>query len=229
MVKICAHRGSSRRYPENTLLAFDAALREGADMLEFDIRRTQDGQCVIMHDANVDRTTNGRGSVRTLTYAKVRKLDAGQGQRVPNLEESLDYGQTMLLNIQVYADDDEDGVAIADTLSAYFQDSVLQRNAFVTAHNQALLQRLREQRPSIRLCNLQHRHNPNAAVDQPPASQVLQPQVKHVSEDMVRTAHARGLKVNVYFADDLATARRLISLGVDGILTNDPALLVAIR
>jgi glycerophosphoryl diester phosphodiesterase len=101
---VVAHRGSSEEYPENTLAAFRAARREGADLIEFDLHQTRDGHFVALHDKTLDRTTDavqrvGRKEVRVdaLTLAEVRELDAGgwrgaqfAGERVPTLAETLE-------------------------------------------------------------------------------------------------------------------------------------------
>ena len=93
---ICAHRGASHTHPENTLAAFHEAIRLGAHMIEFDVALSKDGQLVLMHDATVDRTTDGKGFVSDLTLSELQKLDAGswkdsrfKGQRVPTLDEAL--------------------------------------------------------------------------------------------------------------------------------------------
>ncbi len=95
-----AHRGASATAPENTVAAFSRALRAGARTLEMDVRFTKDGKPVIMHDATVDRTTNGTGPVSALTLAQVRRLDAGRwfakrfrGTRVPTLRQVLRLGK----------------------------------------------------------------------------------------------------------------------------------------
>ncbi len=100
---ISAHRGASDTHPENTLSAFREAIRLGAHQIELDVSLTKDGHLVIMHDATVDRTTNGKGAVRQLTLAQIKKLDAGAkkharfaGERVPTLREAL---EIMPLNI----------------------------------------------------------------------------------------------------------------------------------
>jgi len=100
---VIAHRGNSAHAPENTLPSFDQALALGADALEFDVRLTRDGHVVVVHDATVDRTTNGQGAVRDHTLAELRSLDAAVGRgrgngssagyrdlRIPTLEEMLE-------------------------------------------------------------------------------------------------------------------------------------------
>ena len=88
---IVAHRGASLRYPENTLAAFRAAVRAGADVIELDARLTADGVPVVMHDAEVATTTDGSGFVHELTLAQVRALRAGPAPRgsVPTLRQAL--------------------------------------------------------------------------------------------------------------------------------------------
>ncbi|MBI4459367.1 MAG: glycerophosphodiester phosphodiesterase [Acidobacteria bacterium] len=84
------HRGAAGHAPENTVLSIRKAIALGADMVELDVRGTRDGRCVLLHDERVDRTTNGRGAVAEMTLEEVRRLDAGQGERIPTLEEALD-------------------------------------------------------------------------------------------------------------------------------------------
>src|SRR5215212_1353200 len=95
---IIAHRGNSAMRPENTLLAFREALTVGADLVEMDVQLTKDGQVVVLHDVTVNRTTDGEGSVRDMTLAEVKKLEASfpakfdsqyKGERIPTLRESL--------------------------------------------------------------------------------------------------------------------------------------------
>lgn len=89
---IAAHRGDSYNYYENTMTAFEKAIEGGCDMIETDVRLTLDGYLVLMHDEEVDRTTNGKGRVKEMTFAQIRGLNAGNKkdpERVPTLEELL--------------------------------------------------------------------------------------------------------------------------------------------
>src|SRR5688500_18691840 len=87
--ELIAHRGASKAAPENTLEAFRTAWKEGADAIESDWRLSSDGRIVGMHDATVDRTTEGTGKVVALSFEALRRLDAGKGERVPTLAEML--------------------------------------------------------------------------------------------------------------------------------------------
>ncbi|WP_335582673.1 glycerophosphodiester phosphodiesterase [Novibacillus thermophilus] len=109
-MKILAHRGSSGTHPENTMPAFEEAYRAGADGIELDVQMTKDGALVIVHDAKVDRTSNGTGWVKDFTLDEIKELDFGgwfseefSGLRIPTLEEVLDWisGTSLELNIEL--------------------------------------------------------------------------------------------------------------------------------
>ena len=86
---VLGHRGFAARYPENTLLSFRKALEAGADGVECDVQKTADGRFVVIHDASVERTSNGHGQVADLALESLRHLDFGGGERIPTLEEML--------------------------------------------------------------------------------------------------------------------------------------------
>ena len=97
-IYVAAHRGDSARYPENTMESFRAAVEEGVDQIELDVRMTKDGEAVIVHDDTVDRTSNGSGKVIDLTLAELRELDFGSkkdprfaGAKAPTFREFMDY------------------------------------------------------------------------------------------------------------------------------------------
>src|SRR5262249_28903402 len=100
-VVVISHRGEHLHHPENTMPAFQEAVRVGADYIEVDVRTTADGKLVLMHDATADRTTNGKGDIARMTFNDVEALDAGGGTRVPTFDEVLDYARG---KINVYVD-----------------------------------------------------------------------------------------------------------------------------
>ena len=107
--KILGHRGANRRAPQNTLPAFQAAIAEGADGVEFDVQMSSDGVLVICHNFTVDETSNGSGFVNELTFEEMRSLDFGSwfseefaGTKIPTLEETLDCVKDMeILNVEI--------------------------------------------------------------------------------------------------------------------------------
>ena len=155
-IGICAHRGASYTHPENTLASFGEAVRLGAHQIELDVRMTSDGQMVLMHDATVDRTTDGEGAVSSLTLAQIKALDAGfwkgsafVGERVPTLAEALEImPQNVWVNIHVYGDATFGAAAAREVLR---QDRTHQ--AFL-ACSTGVIDAARAAVPEIMICNM---------------------------------------------------------------------------
>ncbi|MEW5822068.1 MAG: glycerophosphodiester phosphodiesterase family protein, partial [Cyanobacteriota bacterium] len=113
---IIAHRGFSAQAPENTIAAFDAAIKSGVPFIELDVTLTKDGELIIIHDDTLDRTTNGKGLVSEFTLEELKKLDAGEwfcrefkGEQLPTLSEVLDrYGNKIAINIEIKSQNDPD-------------------------------------------------------------------------------------------------------------------------
>ena len=118
-IYVAAHRGWKTKYPENTIPAFRAAMELGVDQLECDVRVTLDGELVVIHDATVDRTTNGRGLVAEKTFAELRALDAGcymgeefRGERIPTFRELMELVRdhpTITLDVELKEYPDQPG------------------------------------------------------------------------------------------------------------------------
>jgi glycerophosphoryl diester phosphodiesterase len=100
-VVVISHRGEHLHHPENTMPAFEEAVRVHADYIEADVRTTKDGKLVLMHDSTANRTTNGKGEIAQMTFDEVRALDAGGGAKVPTFDEVLDYARG---KINIYVD-----------------------------------------------------------------------------------------------------------------------------
>ena len=90
MIHNIAHRGASAYEPENTLRAFERAIEMGATMLELDVHLSRDGHPMVIHDADLSRTTSGTGKVADLSLAQIKRFDAGLGERVPALDEVIE-------------------------------------------------------------------------------------------------------------------------------------------
>ena len=108
---VVAHRGASADAPENTLEAFRLGIAQGADALELDVRLSADGIAVVIHDATLDRTTNGTGAVAGLTFDALRRVDAGGGARIPTLQEVLEEFPTTPILLEIKAAEAQDAVA----------------------------------------------------------------------------------------------------------------------
>lgn len=150
-IAIIAHRGEHRAHPENTLPAFQAAIDAGADYFELDVRTTSDGRLVLMHDRKVDRTTNGTGAVREMTFDQIRALDAGAkfspqfaGTKVPSFEEALALAHG---KIGVYVDSKD--IAPADLVAALRNTDML--NPVVIYGSAGFLKKVLALSPSLKV------------------------------------------------------------------------------
>ena len=230
---IIAHRGASASAPENTLAAFRLALEQGADGIELDVTRCASGEVVVMHDATVDRTTDGTGAVLALPLDALRALDAGSwfgaawsGERVPLLEEVLEeVGGRLRVNIEIKREGSGGGLEerVAELVRCHgLQDSVI-----ISSFSPRALRRMRRAAPELPRALL-------TAWPAPPelilawAGPLLAPQALHpphrlVHAASVATAHRLGLRVNAWTVNERADMARMIALGVDGIITDRPA------
>lgn len=223
-----AHRGGAREAPENSLAAFRHATSLGYRHLETDIRPTRDGVAVLHHDARVERTTDGRGSLRDLTWRQVRGVALSDGSAPLRLEELLEEFPDAQVNVDVK----EDGsvLALADAL----RRSGASARVCVTSFSARRLVRTRRLLPP----GTESSAHPweVMAVRALPRLRAL-PRVHRVQVPVralgvtfadtafVHRAHGLGLAVDVWTIDDAAQMQRLLDLGVDGIMTDSPTLL----
>ncbi|MDQ7820228.1 MAG: glycerophosphodiester phosphodiesterase family protein [Armatimonadota bacterium] len=220
---VIAHRGASAAAPENTLAAFRRAADDGADGIELDVRATSDGHLVVLHDADVSRTTDGAGAVAALTLAQLRRLDAGSwfgpafaGERVPLLEEVLGWARgRLLVDVEVKA------AGLEDALVEVVRRTGTADQVLVSAFDPQILVRTRERAPDLPLGLLQVLPDPDAAAAL--GVPVWLPAVAALTDGLLRRSRERGLRVIPWTAHTEADLRRAAALGVDGIIVNDPA------
>ncbi len=125
MLKI-GHRGAMGYAPENTLGSFAKALELGVDGIELDVHVCKSGEVVVIHDERVDRTTNGKGQVKEMTLKELKELDAGKGERIPTLEEVLDFvDRRAFIDIELKAEGI--GNSVADIVRKYIQEHELEK------------------------------------------------------------------------------------------------------
>ncbi|NKB66103.1 MAG: hypothetical protein GKR89_03495 [Candidatus Latescibacteria bacterium] len=232
-VFVCAHRGASRDFPENTIPAYQEAVALGCGMIEFDVRATADGVPMILHDPTVDRTTDGSGSIWDLQSAAAKELDARAGHdafagvRIPTLEETLDFMPANIeLNIHVYPGP-ADAAYLVETVCREIKSRNLYANAFIAGSDE-VMQLVIDGDPNVRRCLLgsQNRADEYARLAHQMGCTNSQPLNSITTREFCDQAHALGLTVHPFYADDEAEMRRLIDCGVDGILTNRPRLMV---
>jgi glycerophosphoryl diester phosphodiesterase len=234
---VIAHRGASGECPENTLAAFQRAIELGADMLECDVQCSRDGTVVVMHDARVDRTTDGHGWVRCLTWRELKHLDAGawfgeafRGERLPTLEDVLSLAAgKVLLNIEIKRAvlHTHHTRSTAEKVATLVARSGLQDTVLVSSFDAGALAHIKAYQPTIPTA-LVTMHRPRGGV--PAIMQRLDLQALHVSRHRVSStlmteAHRVQCPVRVFTVDAIPEMYRLIADGVDGLFTNYPGRL----
>ncbi|GBC71113.1 Glycerophosphodiester phosphodiesterase [Candidatus Calditenuaceae archaeon HR02] len=233
---ITAHRGFSGRFPENTLRAVKEALRLGVDGIEVDVRVTRDGVVILMHDETVERTTNGSGRVRDLTWSEIRRLDAGswkgeefRGEPVPRLDDVLaETAGRIVLHIEVKEQGGEVAAlriirecgAIDWVLITSFHPEVI-KNAYSLEPGVGRslivgwLRGATDVKPGLLV------HWALAC-----GANALALYHGHVSEEVVSYAHKRLLLIGVWTVNEVEEAVRLARMGVDSITTDYPDIML---
>lgn len=212
------HRGAASHEPENTLRSIEHAIALGCDLVEVDVRRTRDGQLVLMHDERVDRTTNGKGNVAEMTLKDLRRLVAGDGQRIPTLEEALHATNGrigMILELkasgigeQVCALVQQAGFTGPVIYASFLhEDLLIVREAAPTAATMALFKKL-PQDPVALAMNARATH---AGL-----------RVDTATKPLVNALHRAGQQVFVYTVNKPKDIQRIRGLGVDGIISDFP-------
>jgi len=227
---VIAHRGSSKAAPENTLAAFEQAIQDGADAIEFDVHLTKDGHIVIIHDNTVDRTTDGLGSVPESTLAELKRLDAGgwfhpsfKGERIPTLPEALALTKGRCkINIEIKGFPLEYTGIEERILEDLREAGFPLEDVFVSSFNHFYLVRMKELAPELPVATLFH-GLPVSLRDFP--GEIVHPIWYTVGDRLMKMVRESGRKVNTYMIDDEERFRRMVHFGVDGMTTNVPALI----
>ncbi len=209
--------------PENTLHALDMGISAGCPWLEFDVQLHPSGELFLLHDLTLDRTTNGRGLATDCTWDALRKLDAGQGQHLPTLDEALDLiGQRAAVNIELKTWDGT-AAAVADCLRARLADGWPAAQLMVSSFHLPELfefkQRMPEVPVAVLLCGVPLDW---AACATELGAVAVNQSAEFVDARLVADAKARGLKVFVYTVNDAAEYARFAAMGVDGVFTDVP-------
>jgi len=238
MTQVWGHRGASAYAPENTLPAFQLAVEQGADGVEFDVQLSADGRIVVIHDETVDRTTNGHGAVADLTLAELQSLDASAGKadysgaRIPTLAEVLDLLTPTRLRINIELKNSivrYPGMEhkVLDHLRAFD----LKKRVVISSFNHYSLQVVRSMKPGCTVGALYSdplvrpwRYAKDLGVDaiHPPFPAI-------VDRRFVRDSHKAGLKVRAWMVEGEDAFRRAFHWELDAIMTNTPDLALAVR
>jgi glycerophosphoryl diester phosphodiesterase len=220
---VTGHRGAAGLEPENTLRSFRRALELGVDRVETDVHLTKDGHLVCIHDAAVDRTTDGTGAIRDITLEEIRRLDAGKGERIPTLEEAI---QTVRRHAVLQIELKGEGT-VEPTLQALEAAGMTPDDVLLTSFSTAYLEEVRARRPDLPVSHLFGDPPPNAVeLALSVGAKSLAINQKHLTPEWVNAAHAAGLEIRAWNPDTREEMKRMLVMGVDGMGSNRPDLLL---
>lgn len=219
---IIGHRGNEGGAPENTLKSFEKAIELGVDMVELDVHLTKDGHLVVIHDRKLNRTTGSNGLVSDKTLEEVKSLDAGEGERIPTLEEVIELvDQRVPINIELKAIGSAEKVC--EVIKFYVTEGWNYSDFLVSSFEHNELHHFSEICPEVKIGVLMGdvplgyaeyverlgAYSANIALEA-------------ASPRFVEDAHKRGLKVFVWTVDEPEDIALMKRLGVDGIITDYP-------
>ncbi|MCA0251226.1 MAG: glycerophosphodiester phosphodiesterase [Actinobacteria bacterium] len=236
--QVWAHRGASGYAPENTLPAFELALDQGAEGVEFDVQLSRDGALVVIHDETLDRTTDGTGRVVGHALAELRALDASGGDadyagvRIPTLDEVLALlaPQRLRINIEL-KNSVEPYPGLEEKVLASVAEHGLADRVVLSSFADASVRRLRELAPEIELAMLYTR--PEARPWRRATllgAQGFHPPARLVPARLwVRLAHAAGMAVRPWIVNNPAQLATMFRWQVDAVFTDTPDVALALR
>ena len=225
-----AHRGASVHYPENTLLAFHQAIKEGVDAIEVDVHRTRDGQLVIIHDSTLERTTNGHGRVADHSLREIRSLDAGQSEKIPLLNEviQLAHEAQIRLCVEIKGTTEAEELAITEAIVSTLKNANFLGQAIITSFSSKVLLHAKALNSEVSTM-LDPSPQDGSLTARQICAQVLRAGANCLSYDfrfltpaIVRECQLTGLALWPWDPDEPEDIQKVLMWDVDGIMTNRP-------
>jgi glycerophosphoryl diester phosphodiesterase len=218
------HRGARAYAPENTLASFKKAIEIGVDAVELDVRKTKDNQIVVIHDADVKRTTNGEGLVSELALKEIKSFSAEGGEKIPTLEEVLGF---LDKKVKVFVELKEMG--IEEQVLSIVHAKKLEKNVVITSFLEDALKKVRELDKDIEtgLIYAKHKNPIKAALELKANYLFALYRFTHTAN--VQKAHENGLKVIVWTINNPEEVEEYAKKGVDGIASDKPDILTSVN
>lgn len=232
---VIGHRGFSRIAPENTLAAFEAATKFGVDMIELDVTLSKDGKLVVIHDDDLDRTTDGKGPVVKHTLKELKQMDAGswlkekfKGSKIPTLEEVFNqFGNKVMINVEI-KEPTHPTISVVEKVVDLIQKRNLAPSVVISSFNHDVLKKVHSLDNSLKIAVLTDK-----SLDKIDAVELTKslhgisfnPDSQHITKEAVDKLHEAGLLVLPWSHtpdDNPKTIQKLLDIGVDGIFTNHP-------
>jgi len=219
-----AHRGFSGVYPENTLLAFQKAVELGVDFVELDIHQTIDKEIVVCHDHTIDRTTDGKGYIKEMTYEEIKKYDAGKwkgypGEKIPLLKEVFEkFGEKIKILIEIKECD-------VSALIKLIKEYRMEKRVIVGSFNLEYIKEVRNLLPIISTALISYEVPEN--IDQliKYGIRKLDIHFHNLNKEIVKELVSYGFVVNTWTPDTEEELKKVIDYGVQFITTDRPDIL----
>ena len=214
------HRGASAYEPENTLSSFRRAIELGVDAVELDVRKTKDNELVVIHNSDVNKTTDGSGSLNELTLEEIKKFVSEKGEQIPTLEEVLD---AVGKRVKILVELKETG--IEEKVLDLIRQKGLIENVIIISFYEEALRKVRELNDEVAtgLIYVRHKNPIQSALDL--KAEYLLPLYRFTHSANVRKAHENGLKVIVWTINKEEEVTEYKKKGVDGIASDRPDIL----
>lgn len=232
--KVIAHRGGAKLAPENTMPAFKRALDLKVDFFELDVHLSADDSLVLIHDASLNRTTNGSGKVSETTFNELKKLDAGSwfsadfaNERVPLLRDALLLAKNSNYPVEVVIELKSSEKRLPSKVVALVRELELEERVIISSFNFNLINTSKQIAPEIRvqLFGIINRDNINKV------KQINGEWVGSggaILKDIVDFAHSQNIKFNCWTINNDSVMTELIKMNVDAITTDKPDLLLKV-
>lgn len=243
-MKVIAHRGASHSAPENTLAAFKSALDMGVDMIELDVRSTLDNEIVVYHDANLKRTSSIEKKVIDMTKKDLLELDAGSwfnssfsNEKIPSLDQTFEtIGDKCEILVEIKSDNTRLSTSFLRTLFKTIYQHRLNSSVILQSFDTRILNRIHQLDPSLRLQKLIVLKIPLLGIqlDQRVMLEnvlakghyeAINVDHRFASPQLIDKIHRFNKKIYCWTVDDPSRMKKLSDIGVDGIITNQPAVL----
>lgn len=226
--EITAHRGGAWKAPENTISALQYTIDCGADYAEIDVQETKDKELIILHDDSFKRTAGVKKNVWDMTLKEVEKLDAGasfhkkfRGEKIPEFTEVLKFCKGRLdLNIEIKYNGKNKG--IVNKVVRAIKENHFEEHCVVTSMNYQFLKQIKKIAPEIRTGYIMTMTYGN--IEGMKAADFFSVKHTYVNERFVTQAHALGKEVHVWTVNYKGDAKRMLDIGVDNIITDDPIM-----
>lgn len=236
MDKIIAHRGGALRAPENTLPAFEWAASIGCKWMELDVRLAACGTPIVIHDETLDRTTTGTGATRNLSFEQIQQADAGApfgsefaGTSVPSLEQTLCLLRSLGcgLNLELKTDGEDLPALVRQTLACCQAMGFGKADLLVSSFDHDALTLVRQSEADLPIGILYWQDAPDwEHKAKALKASTLHMDYKSFAPSLIKQAKEAGLGTFSYTVNDVDKARALLSNGLDGVITDDPELLM---